>query len=164
MEIAKDAVDRIIEQWKRQRPELNVWPIGIIGRISRLAGVLDKKLQQTFSKYGLNPGEFDVLASLRRSGEPFTLTPTMLFQFLMVTSGTMTNRLDNLEKAGYIQRSPDPNDRRGILVSLTPAGKEIVDRVIEVHLLNEERLLAVLDPAEREVIVGILRKLLISLE
>jgi DNA-binding MarR family transcriptional regulator len=160
----KDAVDRIIEQWQRERPDLDVSPMGIIGRVGRLEKLLDPLLYEVFRQYGLHRGEFDVLATLRRAGEPYRLTPTALFQTMMVSSGGMTNRIDRLESAGLVRREPDPNDRRGTLVVLTPKGLEIVDGAVESHTANEHRLLAGLTAEERATLTALLRKWLLSLE
>jgi DNA-binding MarR family transcriptional regulator len=138
--------------------------MGVIGRISRAAIALGHSLEAVFAGFGLNRGEFDVLATLRRSGAPFRLTPTALFKDLMLSSGAMTNRLDRLERAGLISRAPDPSDRRGTLVELTPRGLELVDAAVAAHLANEQRLLAALSPDEREQLAGLLRTLMRSLE
>jgi DNA-binding MarR family transcriptional regulator len=159
----RDHVDDILAQWRRERPDLDPAPMGVIGRISRAARRLDRALDTTFSAFELNGGEFDVLATLRRSGPPYRLTPTRLFTDLMLSSGAMTNRLDRLERAGLIARTPDPSDRRGTLVGLTPRGLELVDAAVTAHLANEERLLDGLSSAEREQLAGLLRKLLRSL-
>jgi DNA-binding MarR family transcriptional regulator len=158
-----DHVDHIQAQWRRERPDLDPSPMGVIGRISLSARSLSRGLDATFASFGLNSGEFDVLATLRRSGPPYQLTPTGLFTDLMLSSGAMTNRLDRLERAGLITRAPDPTDRRGTLVGLTPHGLELIDAAIVAHLQTEEGLLAALAPDEREQLAGLLRKLLLSL-
>jgi DNA-binding MarR family transcriptional regulator len=159
-----DPVDAILAQWRRERPDLDVSPMGIIGRMERLSKHLERALQETFSDFDLNFGEFDVLATLRRSGQPYQLSPTKLFNTLMVSSGTMTHRLDRLEQADLVQRIPDPNDRRGMLVQLTKKGFNVIEKAVAAHVTNEQRLLAVLEAAEREVLAQLLRKLLISFE
>src|SRR5437773_10256855 len=111
----KDQVSHILEQWKQVRPDLDVSPMGVIGRLLRLARVLERGLEATFASFGLSRWSFDVLATLRRSGPPYRLSPTQLFQAMMVTSGTMTNRIDRLEQEGLVARFDDPDDRRGIL-------------------------------------------------
>lgn len=138
--------------------------MGVVGRISRAAQALRRPLEATFRRFGLNGGEFDVLATLRRSGAPYTLTPTALFTELMLSSGAMTNRLDRLEQAGLIQRRPDPADRRGTLVVLTPVGLTLIDAAVAEHVANERRLLTPLTADEQVQLAGLLRKLLPALE
>lgn len=159
-----DHVDAILAQWRRERPDLDPAPMGVIGRIRRIERLLGRALDATFAQFGLNSGEFDVLATLRRSGAPYQLTPTALFTSLMLSSGAMTNRLDRLEQAGLIARAPDPSDRRGTLVGLTPRGLELIDAAVAAHLANEARLLAALLPGERDQLAGLLRRLLCALE
>lgn len=157
-------MDEILEQWAREMPELDTSPMGVVGRISRLARVLEKGLAQTFSASGLNGGEFDVLATLRRSGSPYRLTPKRLTEAAMLSSGAMTNRLDRLEKAGLIARRPDPSDRRGTLVSLTAQGKDLMDEVVAEHVKNERQLLDPLDADELSALGALLRKLLLPFD
>ena len=159
-----DQVDFILTQWEQARPDLDSSPIGVVGRISRLSQFIDQHLKKNFSKFGLQRGEFDVLATLRRSGEPYQLSPTDLFKSLMLSSGAMTNRLDRLERRGYIERQPDPNDRRGTLVQLTERGLEIINQALEAHVRLEHQLIAALSSNEKEEISHLLRKLLISFE
>ena len=128
-----DAVDTILDQWARERPDLDRAPMGILGRIARLARAYDTVNAQTFAEFGLQPDEFDVLATLRRHGAPYELNPRELLRTMMVASGTMTHRLDKLEKAKLIQRGRDPTDRRGVIVRLTVDGKRIVDDAVEAH-------------------------------
>ena len=160
--MTQDQVDVILKQWSQERPDLDPSPMGVIGRISRASRYIDQFLQQNFAQFGLNGGEFDVLATLRRHGAPYQLTPTALFSSLMLSSGAMTNRLDRLEKAGYIERQPDPNDRRGTLVTLTKQGLEVIEGVVGAHIAHEQQLLAALTSAERRVLAELLRKLLLS--
>lgn len=157
-----DAIDRILGQWRAERPDLDHEPLAVIGRINLLSHVLLPELDRTYSAYQVSSGGFDVLASLRRNGSPFRLTPTALFHQLLLSSGAMTNRLDRLEQSGLIERLPDPEDRRSLLVGLTPAGLALIDEAIAVHLANEERLLAPLDAEERAVLASLLRRLLLS--
>nr|WP_250125320.1 MarR family transcriptional regulator [Chroococcidiopsis sp. CCMEE 29] len=159
-----DPVDAILVQWQRERPDLDVSPMGIIGRMGRLAKHLERAIQETFSDFGLNVGEFDVLATLRRSGQPYQLSPTQLFNTLMVSSGTMTHRIDRLEQAELVKRIPDPGDRRGMLIQLTNKGFNVIEKAVEAHVANEHHLLSVLEEAERKVLAQLLRKLLISFE
>jgi len=160
---ARDSVDAILEQWRVERPELDPSPIGVVGRVSRLARELEARLEPVYAANGLEPGWYDVLATLRRTGAPHELRPTDLTAALMLTSSGTTKRLDRLERAGLIERRPDPNDRRGTLIALTDAGRRLVDDATEAHLVNEDRLLGVLDADEREQLAGLLRKLRLGL-
>ena len=159
----RDGVDLILEQWRHERPDLDASPIGVIGRISRLARELEQRLEPVYAEQGLEPGWYDVLATLRRSGPPFRLRPSELTGALMLTSSGTTKRLDRLEQARLITRTPDPHDRRGTLITLTDAGRELVDRATAAHLANEHRLLAALTDAERDRLADLLRKLLLGL-
>ena len=162
--MVSDPVDAILAQWQKERPDLDVSPMGIIGRVGRLSKHLERAIQSTFSDFGLNIGEFDVLATLRRSGHPYELSPTELFNTLMVSSGTMTHRVDRLEKAEWVKRIPDPSDRRGTLIQLTPQGLDVIDKAVEAHVANEHRILSALDDSERERLAQLLRQLLVSFE
>jgi DNA-binding MarR family transcriptional regulator len=136
--------------------------MGVVGRISRASRYIGQFLQKNYARFGLNGGEFDVLATLRRNGAPYQLTPTALFSSMMLSSGAMTNRLDRLEKAGYIERKPDPNDRRGTLVTLTNQGLELIDLAVAAHIAHEQQLLASLTSDEQKLLADLLRKLLLS--
>ena len=160
---ATDGVDAIIEQWARERPDLDVSPIGVIGRVSRLARELEARLEPVYRDHGLEPGWYDVLATLRRAGPPYRLRASDFTGTLMLTSSGTTKRLDRLERAGLIERTPDPADRRGVLITLTPAGHERVDATIEAHVANERRLLAGLTTAECDQLAGLLRRLQLGL-
>ena len=160
----RDAVDRITAQWRRERPDLDPSPMGIIGRISRIAVLAQRQLDAVFAEHGLAGGDFDVLATLRRSGAPYRLPPGTLSRSTMVTSGGMTKRLDRLEGLGFIRREPDPDDRRGRLIALTPHGLKVVNGAVEAHLRNEERLLQGLSPTKREQLARLLRELLLTFE
>ncbi len=157
-----DEVDRIVAEWNRERPELDVSPTETLQRITRLALLQSASFERLFARHGLTWGEFLVLAALRRSGPPYRMNPTALFSALILSSGAMTNRLDRLEAMGLIRRLPDPNDRRGRLVELTAKGRRLVDAAVVDHLANEERLLAALGPSERRRLAELLRKLLRS--
>jgi DNA-binding MarR family transcriptional regulator len=159
-----DAVDRITAQWRRERPDLDPDPMGVIGRISRIAILVERELERVFAQHGLTGGDFDVLATLRRSGAPYRLTPGALSRSTMITTGGMTKRLDRLETSGLIRREPDPRDRRGKLIVLTDGGRALVDGAVEAHLRNEERLLADLPAAKRKQLAALLRDLLIVLD
>ena len=162
--IESDPVDKILAQWQRERPDLDVSPMGIIGRMGRLAKHLERAIQETFSEFGLTVGEFDVLAALRRSGQPYQLSPTELFNTLMVSSGTMTHRIDRLEQAELVRRIPDPSDRRGLQIELTDRGFSVIEKAVEAHVVNEHRIVGVLEASEREALIELLRKLLVSFE
>jgi DNA-binding MarR family transcriptional regulator len=159
----RDGVDAIIEQWQRERPELDHSPIGVVGRISRLAREIEARLEAVYREHGLEPGWHDVLATLRRTGRPYQLRPSDFTGSLMLTSSGTTKRLDRLERAGLVERAPDPDDRRGVIITLTDAGHELIDRVTEAHMANEARLLDGLSPAERDRLAALLRKLGLSL-
>jgi DNA-binding MarR family transcriptional regulator len=160
---ARDGVDLIIEQWRRERPELDHAPIGVVGRISRLARELEARLEPVYRDHGLEPGWHDILATLRRHGAPFRLRPTDLTNASMLTSSGTTKRLDRLEQAGLIARSPDPGDRRGTLITLTDAGRELIDRLTPAHLENERTIIAALGEAEQRALADLLRKLQLGL-
>jgi len=157
-----DEIDRIVEQWNRERPDLDVSPTETLQRITRLALLQGISFARVFARYRISFGEYLVLADLRRAGPPFRLNPTSLFSSVVLSSGAMTNRLDRLESAGLVARAADPADRRGRLVVLTDRGRQLVDAAVLDHLENEQRLLEALDPAEREQLGGLLRKLLLS--
>jgi len=158
-----DRIDRIIAQWERERPDLELRPMALVGRLQRAAAALRPRLDETHAASGLGGESFDVLASLRRSGPPYQLTPTELYREMMLSSGAMTNRIDRLEEAGFVSREPDPSDRRGTLVRLTKKGKALVDAATTKHVANEERLLAALAPREQLQLNELLRTLLLSL-
>lgn len=159
-----DFVDRIVEQWGRERPDLDLTPTEVVGRVDRLAVYLRRAVDETLGEFDLHRGGFAVLAALRRSGSPYRLHPTELFTGLLSSSGAMTNRLDRLESAGLIHRVPDPEDRRGVLVELTPAGKTLAEEAAEAHLTNERQLLAPLTVREQHQLAALLRTLLAAFE
>jgi DNA-binding MarR family transcriptional regulator len=159
-----DRADVAVKQWAQERPDLAWLPMAVLGRLSEAAEVIMRDhFNPLFADAGLQPGEFDVLATLRRSGDPFMLSPTRLYEAAMISSGGMTNRLDRLERAGLIERRPDPNDRRGKLIALTVAGRRVIDETISRHVANEEQLLSVLTTAEQEKLNALLRKLIAGL-
>jgi DNA-binding MarR family transcriptional regulator len=157
----RDGVDLIIEQWQRARPDLDSSPIGIVGRLSRLAREIEDRLEPVYREHGLEPGWHDLLATLRRSGG--TLRPTDLTNASMLTSSGTTKRLDKLEAAGLIARTADPDDRRGTLISLTAAGRRLIDELTPAHLDNERRILAALSEADQRRLADLLRKLQLGL-
>lgn len=161
---AGDHVDQIIAQWARERPDLDVSPMGVIARISRLCRILERRVEEVYASHGLNQAQFGVLAALRRAGPPYCLSPTSLYNSLLISSGAMTNRLERLTREGYVRRVPDPTDGRSVLVALTDEGIRLIDRVLESHFENEQRLLAALGAEERQLLSGLLRKLLLEFE
>jgi DNA-binding MarR family transcriptional regulator len=160
----RDGVDAIVEQWRTERPDLDPSPIGIVGRVSRLARELEARLEPFYKAHGLEPGWHDVLATLRRSGPDHRLRPTDLTNATMLTSSGTTKRLDKLEREGLIRREADPDDRRGTLITLTDAGRELIDSVTAAHLANEARLISALDADEQAALAALLRKLLLAMD
>lgn len=163
-EHGKDHIDVMLEQWRRERPELDLSPVGVIGRISRISRQLELQIEHTLAGLGLNGWTFYVLAALRRSGPPYRLTPTQLWSSLLVSSGAMTHRIDRMEQAGLVTRVPDEDDGRVLYVTLTARGRTLVDVALEHHNENEHRMLASLSNVERELLAGLLRRLLIASE
>ena len=154
-----DDVDRLIAAWHRERPNMDVAPMHVLSRISRLAVHLDRARKQAFAAHDLEPSEFDVLSALRRSGDPYQLSPGQLVQETLVTSGTMTNRVDRLVDKGLVDRLPDPRDRRGVLVRLTTSGRSAVDGAIDALLAHEKDLLEALTAAQSRALADALRTL-----
>ncbi len=160
----QDEVDRLVEAWGRARPDLDLGPMEVLSRMSRLDHHLDAARRAAFSAHGLEPWEFDVLAALRRAGAPYELSPGRLLRETLVTSGTMTNRVDRLVSRAFVERLPDPRDRRGVLVRLTDLGRETVDGAMSGLLEHERRLLSALNPTELKQLAGLMRRLAVSLE
>ncbi len=159
----RDEVDELVEAWHRERADLDLAPVEVFSRISRLARLLDKARREAFSAHRVESWEFDVLAALRRAGRPYQLTPGALVRQTMVTSGTMTNRVDRLAQRGLVERSPDPRDRRGVLVGLTAQGKRTVDGAFETLLAAERGLLADLSDDDRAGLAALLKRLMLPL-
>lgn len=155
-----DEVDELIDAWARERADLDLAPVAVFSRISRLARRLDKVRSDAFTAYDIETWEFDVLAALRRAGSPYELSPGRLLRQTLVTSGTMTNRVDRLAARGLVERHPDPDDRRGVLVRLTAEGKDAVDGAFTALLEAEQDLLADLPAADQKDLAGLLRRLL----
>jgi DNA-binding MarR family transcriptional regulator len=155
----EDEVDRLVEAWQRERPDLDISPMEVLSRITRLARHLDRARRQAFAAHDLETWEFDVLAALRRAGKPYELSPGRLLRETLVTSGTMTNRVDRLAARGLVRRAPDPADRRGVLVQLTDSGRTRVDAALSALLTNERALLTGLGAADRKRLAGLLRAL-----
>jgi DNA-binding MarR family transcriptional regulator len=154
-----DEVDRIVAAWRRERPDLDVTPLEVLSRVGRLARHLDRARRAAFAEHGLETWEFDVLSALRRAGPPYQLSPGQLGTQTLVTSGTMTNRIDRLTGKGCVQRHPDASDRRGVLVRLTPTGRDLVDGTLADLLGREQVLLAGLSESEQADLARLLRTL-----
>lgn len=160
----RDEVDLIVEAWQRERPDLDVSPLQVLSRISRLARHLDTARKQAFADHGLEAWEFDVLAALRRAGSPYSMAAGHLASATLVTSGTMTNRIDRLEERGLVSREPDPEDRRAVRVALTAQGRTRVDGAITDLVDAEARVLAALPASRQRELAGLLRPLLTSFD
>ncbi|MFI2291791.1 MarR family winged helix-turn-helix transcriptional regulator [Streptomyces niveus] len=159
-----DRVARIQREWARERPDVDVRPQGVIGRLHRLGAYLTEELCVVYRKYGLGEGDFDVLATLRRAGAPFERAPGGLAEHTMVTTGAMTKRVDRLERAGLVSRRASESDGRGRVVALTPQGREVIDRAFSEHMANERRLLAALTEDEAAQLESLLVKWLAATE
>ena len=144
-----DDIDKIVAQWNRERPDLDVAPMALIGRLGRLREKIVREQEKVFARLGLNSAGFDVLATLRRHGAPYALSPGALMDSMMITSGTVTNRIDQLEKAGLVSRETNPDDRRSMIVALTPAGLKLIDEAVTAHVENQHRVVTPLSPPER---------------
>ena len=156
---SSDEVDRIVEDWSRERPDLDFAPLQVLSRVGRLTRHLDRARRQAFAASGLEPWEFDVLAALRRAGAPYQLSPKALLQQTLVSSGTMTNRIDRLVERRLVERRTDPHDGRGVLVVMTGRGTEAVDDAISELLAGEAELLEGLSKGDQERLAALLRKL-----
>ena len=159
-----DDVDRVLVDWAAQRPDLDFTPVGVVTRLSRVRTYLDAEVAGVFARFGLTSADFLVIVSLRRAGTPYRMPQARLMDALGLTSGTVSVRLDRLEKNGIVTREPDPASARGSLVQLTTKGLELFDQAAPVHLANEDRLLSALSPDERQVLADLLRRLLSSFE
>ena len=156
----RDEVDRLVEAWQHERGDLDLRPMEVLSRVTRLGHHLDRARRQAFAEHDIESWEFDVLAALRRAGTPYELSPGRLLKETLVTSGTMTNRVDRLAARGFVERYPDPDDRRGVIVRLTAEGKTAVDGAFEALLEAEKSLLAGLPARERTRLAALLRTLL----
>ncbi len=163
-DVTEDRVARIMREWRRERPDLDVSPQGVIGRLHRLANALTDELVAVYDRFGLSEGEFDVIATLRRAGEPFERTPGDLASSTMVTSGAVTKRVDRLVARGLVTRRTSEVDGRGRVIALTPSGRELIDDVMTAHMANEHRLLAAIDADERAVLERVLTRWLSAFE
>lgn len=160
----QDEVDRLVGAWQRERADLDLEPMGVLSRVSRLSHHLDRARRLAFTEHDIEAWEFDVLAALRRAGTPYELSPGRLLKETLVTSGTMTNRVDRLEARGFVERLPDPHDRRGVLVRLTTRGRRTVDDALTELLERERDLLATLSPTDQRRLAGLLRTLVLPFE
>jgi DNA-binding MarR family transcriptional regulator len=161
---ASDSIETLLTEWRRERPDLDAWPIAVFARLWRLSEILVREADTWLAPLGLTFESFSVLVTLRRSGPPYELNPTALYRESLLSSGAITNRIDRVEDAGLVRRLPDPNDRRGTNVRLTPKGFTLADRAIARHFANMGHLLASLELAEREQLTALLAKLLSSVE
>lgn len=161
---ARDSIEVFLRAWKRQRPDLDPWPLGILGRINRLSGHFLRRAEEWLAPFGLGWESFSLIVTLRRAGPPFELRPSDLYRESLLTSGAITNRIDRVEAMGLVRRVPDPRDRRGVIVRLTPQGRALADRAIEHHFTALAQLLSTLSTVERKNLARLLCKLLWSVE
>ncbi|AFN57033.1 DNA-binding MarR family transcriptional regulator [Zymomonas mobilis] len=159
----RDHVDFVVAQWADVMPELDASSMEIFGRMIRVQKHLERLRSEALSHYGFKEGEFDVLATLRRLGSPYRLTPTELYRSLLITSGAMTNRLVRLESAGMIERIADSQDKRSSQVALTEKGKALIEQAVKTHTEVQNRVLAVLEPEQCQILAGLLKKILLNL-
>ena len=159
-----DSIARVRAQWKLERPDLDTRPLETIGRILRIQFLAGARIRRLLQRHGIDAGGFDVLATLRRSGAPYRMTPTGLYRELVLTSGAMTNRIDGLEQARLVRRHPDPGDRRGTLIELTDEGRVLVEQAMKAHMEGEAAMAAHLTTEEQRELASLLRKLLTGME
>jgi len=155
--MSRDRLDDIVDQWRQVRPDLDASSMALFGRLARLRGHMEREINAALTAQGLPVGGFDVLATLRRTDKPQGLTANELLAQMMITSGTLTHRLDQLEQAGWLQRQPNPADGRGVLVTLTQAGCEMIDRAVEAHLANQQKLMEGIRPDQRDALSQLLK-------
>ena len=156
--MASDHVDRIIEQWAAERPDLDVSPVAVIGRLHRVARRLTEELVAEYARFDLGEGEFDILATLRRAGAPYLLSAGELAAATMVTSGAISKRVDRCERQGWVVRTVDDRDGRGRLIALTPEGRRLIDEAFTAHIANEHRLVGSLSDRDRSVLAAVLAR------
>lgn len=164
MAAPRDGVDAIVAQWADERPDLDTTTMELVGRVYRIAKHVGDAMERCYARYGITRADFDVMATLRRSGPPFQLAPRHLTASLMLTSGGMTGRLDRLESLGHIERRPDPSDRRCLLVALTPSGRELLDEALVAGLDVHAQMFARLSPTRRRQVADQLREVLAVVE
>lgn len=161
----QDSIAPLVSAWRRERPDLDPWPLEIFGRVQRLWMHIQRRAAGDWlGSLGLTWESFSLILTLRRSGPPFQLNPTNIYRESLLTSGAITNRIDRVEKAGWVRRIKDPNDRRGVLVQLTPAGRKLADRAVEVHFREMTRLFGNLSKSEAEQLAALLSRLLVKFE
>jgi len=160
----RDSIEPLLEGWRRERPDLDPWPLAILGRIQRLSHHLLRDAETWLKPLGLSWESFSLIVTLRRSGAPFALKPTDLYKESLLSSGAITNRIDRVERMGLVTRHKDPDDRRGVIVRLTAKGRSLADRAIKTHFDAMAKILSALKPAERKQVAGLLEKLLRSIE
>ena len=163
-QMTDDFTDRLLAKWQGARPDIGVASLQVTARLARIGPLLARRQEAVFERFGLSRGEVGMLSALRTAGPPHRLSPTRLGQGLMLSSAGVTSRLDRLERRGFVERLPDPEDRRGVIVELTDAGLEIVDAAVEANAINDRQLMDRFDPQELETLEGLLRKLLGGLE
>ena len=162
--VTKDIVDQLIDQWEHERPDLDARPMAVVGRILRLATHLDRRANAALKPFGMAVWGFDILATLRRHGEPCAMTPTELMQAVMLSSGAMTNRIDRLEDLGLVERQPSQNDRRSFRVQLTREGRKVIDKAIEVRFAEAEDALDGVSQRDRKQLGNLLRNVLLQVD
>lgn len=159
-----DVIDQLIAQWADERPDLDAKPMGVVGRVMRLGLLLQQRAEVALQPFDLTLWQFDVLATLRRFGEPFRMSPTQLMRQVMLSSGAMTNRIDRLEQKGLVRRQPDPDDRRGVLIELTAQGHRAIDKAIAARFEEARQVTDLLSTRDQKQVAGALRKILLELE
>lgn len=164
MAASQDQIDRIVALWREVRPDLDPSSTEVVGRIARMEYFITRRVLHDLARHHLNVGEFDVLAALRRGGEPYQLSPNQLQGMVLISSGALTNRINRLEEAGLVLRSPDPYDRRGVIVTLTPKGLSVIEEAVGNHLAAERELIEPLTEDERATLAVLLKKLLLAQE
>ena len=163
-QIQLDEIDRVRKQWKREQPDLDTSSMETIGRTLRLQFLFSVRMRRVLSRYDIDPGGFDMLATLRRSGPPYRMTPTRLYKDLVITSGAVTHRMDALEKAGLLERRTDPQDRRSMLACLTAKGRHVIDAAMRDHLAAEAELTDCLTQQEHKTLAQLLKRILLEVE
>ena len=158
----RDSVDRIREQWREVRPDIDMAPMDVIGRVSRLSRLIDRTLAENFGRFGIEIWMYDMLATLRRSGAPYELTAGELVRQSMVTTGAITNRIDRLEQRGFVERASS-SDRRKVIVRLTPIGFDLVEEIVGAHMATERQILSALSPRQQRELASLLRTALLAL-
>jgi DNA-binding MarR family transcriptional regulator len=159
-----DSIEMFLQQWRRERPDLDPWPFGILGRTQRISARLQTRALTWLEPLGLTWESFSLLAALRRSGAPYELRPTEIYKESLLSSGAITNRIDKVEKEGWVKRYDSPDDRRGVIVRLTPSGKVIADKAIEIHFKQLSAQLSGIAKRDRQHLLELLKTVLVALE